>query len=117
MALQFTVSATDDKGLIRYYTGRGFSTNPDLAIQSSSLDSADLYFMWGKRDHPTWTDWNIRVSESRSSDVDRALSQMQQRLVTCSAVSEPHSYAVCSCTEGHEGARLSPSTAPCAISH
>ncbi len=58
----YTLQVTDEKGEDRYYTGRGFSRNPDLAISSLSLDSAGLYLAWGQRDHPTWTDWKIRIT-------------------------------------------------------
>lgn len=63
MKLQYLVLATDDKGATQFYTGRGFSANPNKAWKSESLDSVDLYVTWGQQDHPTWTDWKIRVSE------------------------------------------------------
>lgn len=108
MKVQYTVVATDEKGRQMFYTGRGFSSNPDLAIQSNSIESADLYVTWGKRDHPRWRNWLVRISEAASErdDPDAALNEMRQRLVTCEAVSEPHSYAVCSCTEGHHNPQL-----------
>jgi hypothetical protein len=58
----YTLSGIDEKGQTKFYTGRGFSNNPDLAISSLSINSVDLYLTWGKIDHPDWTDWTIRIS-------------------------------------------------------
>lgn len=45
---------------------------------------------------------------SNYDEVALAKLQMSRRLVVCEAVDRPHSYAICSCTEGHHGARLAP---------
>lgn len=41
-------------------------------------------------------------------EAEEAKRQMRERLVICDAGVGPHSYAVCSCTEGHANPRLAP---------
>jgi hypothetical protein len=63
MKLQYQLVATQLSGKVVFYNLRGFTADESKAAKVISLDSIDLYAMWGKRDHPTW-DFKIRVSEA-----------------------------------------------------
>ena len=60
---QYQLVATKPDGKVVFYNLRGFTSDESKSAKAISLDSADLYAMWGKRDHPTW-DFKIRVWEA-----------------------------------------------------
>jgi hypothetical protein len=49
--------------------------------------------------------------ETEPAEVTDAKEQMRQRLVVCDMSDTPHSYAICSCTDGHTNSRLAPAGA------
>ena len=63
MKLQYQLVATKPDGKVVFYNLRGFTADESKAAKVISLDSMDLYLMWGRRDHPTW-DFKVRVSEA-----------------------------------------------------
>jgi len=63
MQLQYQLVATKPDGKVVFYNLHGFTADERKAAKVISLDSIDLYAMWGKRDHPTW-DFKIRISEN-----------------------------------------------------
>lgn len=49
--------------------------------------------------------WGIFMTQIPEAEVEKAKREMRERLVVCDEVQTPHSYAVCSCTQGHKNPR------------
>jgi hypothetical protein len=47
-----------------------------------------------------------QACESGRNEVEDAKEKMRQRLVVCDEVQTPHSYALCSCAQGHKNPRI-----------
>lgn len=86
------------------------------ALCDDILDRRGLKWEWGKIDDSVKAE--IRAAWSRilytpaapetptEDEVSKAKEDMRQRLVVCDMSDNPHSYAICSCTEGHTNSRL-----------
>lgn len=66
-------------------------------------DSADAISGLAQAIQDAIEDW---LHGGLSFDVEKAKREMRERLVVCDEVQTPHSYAVCSCTQGHTNPRI-----------